>query len=360
MNGKNLSYGPLLNSQGRLIETGFSFEAKRSYERALVSAPNYRIKEWDSYIISNDELCFEVSIGDYGLIGLDFVSFMDINEKKAHSAVRRSLFPLGKKLMPSSASSGNVYSRGREYELSFDIVKRNIKNQLTGVDELVEERHIYGHIYDFTSDKAPILFDLVIHQENGDNEGVYSLKDFNSKKRFNYISRRAYFDCEGTIVLGDKPYQLSRASTRAVHSFSRGAWRAGRTSWFHAALCANDGIANFWLSLSNGIGAGDEGESAVFYKGKGSRLSELELSQSADKAEGFAFPPWSIREKNGGDLSLSFAPEAGLVERFGSILFSARQDRFFGGFYGRVRLDDGRFIYMNGQRGVLEKYSFVL
>lgn len=357
---KMLSYGPLLDSKGKLIETGFSFEAKRNYERAMVSAPDFRIKEWDSYIISSDELCFEVSVGDYGIVGIDYVSFVDVSKNICHGEARKNLFSLGKKLMPSSASSGNVYSRGRDYEISFDVVKKTSRNQPSGSNESLEERHIYGHIYDFLGKNKSILFDIVIYVENAQNDCVHSLKSFGNKKRFNYISRRAYFDCEGTIVLGDKVYQLSRASSHAVYSFSRGAWKKERTSWFHAALCANDGISNFWLSLSNGIGLEKDGESAVFYGGKGFRLSNLSFDEEKDKATESGFFPWSIRENVEGGLKLSFAPEAKIKNRLSSIFYSARQDSYFGGFYGHVRLNDGRLLYMNGQRGVLEKYSFVI
>ena len=62
---KDLNHGPLLDEEGNLIESGFSYSLKREYDRTKIKGLKTRIKEWDYYFIRDDEyLYIEYSCGD--------------------------------------------------------------------------------------------------------------------------------------------------------------------------------------------------------------------------------------------------------------------------------------------------------
>ena len=73
--------GPLLGSDGNLLEPGWARSLLPVYRRADIKASAMRIKEWDYYLITDGHIGLALTIADNGYMGLDSVSFLDFDGK---------------------------------------------------------------------------------------------------------------------------------------------------------------------------------------------------------------------------------------------------------------------------------------
>ena len=73
--------GPLLGSDGNLLEPGWARSLLPVYLRADIKASAMRIKEWDYYLITDGHIGLALTIADNGYMGLDSVSFLDFDGK---------------------------------------------------------------------------------------------------------------------------------------------------------------------------------------------------------------------------------------------------------------------------------------
>ena len=62
--------GELLNAAGNLAEPGWSRRLVQRYDRSMIRAPRWRIKEWDYYLIMGKNFAGAFTISDDGYIGL--------------------------------------------------------------------------------------------------------------------------------------------------------------------------------------------------------------------------------------------------------------------------------------------------
>ena len=65
---------PLLKEDGSLREPGWSKRLWQVYDRKQIKAPRFRIKEWDYYLVLNEDFAGAFTISDDGYIGLQSVS----------------------------------------------------------------------------------------------------------------------------------------------------------------------------------------------------------------------------------------------------------------------------------------------
>ena len=61
---------PLLKEDGSLREAGWSRQLVQCYDRTKIKAPAFRIKEWDYYLVLNEDFAGAFSVSDDGYIGL--------------------------------------------------------------------------------------------------------------------------------------------------------------------------------------------------------------------------------------------------------------------------------------------------
>ena len=57
---------PLLDETGALREPGWSKSLVQEYDRNKIKAPKFRIKEWDYYLVMNDEFAGAFTLSDDG------------------------------------------------------------------------------------------------------------------------------------------------------------------------------------------------------------------------------------------------------------------------------------------------------
>ena len=85
--------GPLLGSDGNLLEPGWARSLLPVYRRADIKASAMRIKEWDYYLITDGHIGLALTIADNGYMGLDSVSFLDFDGKWEKTTSRMRALP---------------------------------------------------------------------------------------------------------------------------------------------------------------------------------------------------------------------------------------------------------------------------
>ena len=98
--------GPLLGSDGNLLEPGWARSLLPVYRRADIKASAMRIKEWDYYLITDGHIGLALTIADNGYMGLDSVSFLDFDGKWEKTTSRMRALPLGRTQLPESSAEG--------------------------------------------------------------------------------------------------------------------------------------------------------------------------------------------------------------------------------------------------------------
>lgn len=120
---------PLLDDDGELIEPGWSRSLLQKYDRAMIKAPKWRIKEWDYYLVLSDSFAGAFTISDDGYIGLQSVSLLEFEDTPwEHTETVLNAFPMGKLALPSSSESGVTVYEDNRLQMNFEAIdgKRHI------------------------------------------------------------------------------------------------------------------------------------------------------------------------------------------------------------------------------------------
>ena len=70
-----LSAGKLLDEHGHLCEAGYATSLVKEYDRRDIRAAAHRIKEWDYYLVYNNDFGVALTIDDNSYMGLLSASF---------------------------------------------------------------------------------------------------------------------------------------------------------------------------------------------------------------------------------------------------------------------------------------------
>ena len=118
----------LLDEKGNIREPGWARSQVWTYSRADIKAPDFRIKEWDYYIVIHDgrlngteSFAAAFTISDNGYVGLQSVSLLRLDEgaEWEHTETVLNSFPMGKMNLPSSSREGDVIYRDNRLKMRF-------------------------------------------------------------------------------------------------------------------------------------------------------------------------------------------------------------------------------------------------
>ena len=101
-----LTPGPLHRLDGSLAESGWATSPVRAYERDRLKVPKRRIREWDRYLVHDDEFAVILSVADLGHVGLVSASVVDFSQAASHTASVVVPLPLGRFGLPASSDAG--------------------------------------------------------------------------------------------------------------------------------------------------------------------------------------------------------------------------------------------------------------
>jgi hypothetical protein len=338
MQHKITTKGPLLNEKGHVLEAGYATELIKDYHRSQVKASKLRIKEWDYYIVMNDDYGVAFTVADNGYLGFISVTYFDFVKPLYRTYSKMKWFPMGRFRMPSSSQVGDVEYADKKMRLSF-------RHQGGG------KRRILCDIQGFC--KGDFHVDVTIEQEPRDKMVIVTPFDKN-KKAFYYNQKINAMKATGTIHVNHMDIHLEDP-TFATLDWGRGVWTYDNT-WYWASASGKVQGHTFGMNLGYGFGNTSQAtENMVFVDGIGHKLDEVtfHIPTNPNGKDDF-LSPWTFTS-NDGRLELKFQPILDRADKVNVLFLVSDQHQTFGHYSGTVTLDDGTVLQIEDLLGFAEK-----
>lgn len=319
---------PLLDGDGVLFEAGWARKPFWQYQRSMIKAPWYRIKEWDYYYVLSDDLekGITFTISDLGYASMLAICWLDFSTKTYHQ--QDLLIPLsnGKLGLDEDSESSCVIKTSKNFTINYRVehgrrcIKFNAPNLM-----LNEHKGISGE------------FELY-HSEASDSLNIAS--NWADKATAFYYNRKINgMQAQGNVEINGQRFEFNSKNCLAGMDWGRGNWTY-QNRWYWAS--ANGHVNGEVFGLNLGYGFSDRSkasENVAFYKGVAHKIddlifpfNELDYLQS-----------WQSTSKDG-KLSIRFTPLLDRESHVNMLVIRSDQHQVFGYFDGEMTLDDGEVI----------------
>lgn len=327
--------GPLLNKDGQLRTPGYAKEMLLDYKREDVKASKLRIKEWDYYIVMNDDFGIAFTVADNGYMGFVSVSLLNFKERWYKTSSVMKFMPLGNMNMPASSKVGDVYFDNKKMSISY----------INGENH----REIHCDVKNF--EKGKDLF-ANLRLENEPKESMVIATPFKeNKKAFYYNQKINCMDAFGKVLFDDVTYDFD--GSFATLDFGRGVWTYDNTWYWASASGKVDGI-KFGFNLGYGFGDTSAAtENMIFYGGKAHKLDQVTFEIPKKDGSYEYMEPWRYTS-NDGRFEMKFVPILDRKDKTSLLVIMSDQHQVFGHFTGKAILDDGKEIRVNNFLGFAE------
>ena len=325
MNHKCETKKKLLRPDGCVDEPGWASSLVYEYSPFDVKANKLRIKEWDYYIIVDDNgYAFCTVIADNRYMGLANSSFYDFNEGKKYDFITPLVMPMGSLHMPTDSSKGDIYFRSANCELAYIHVDGG--RRLTG-------RYKKCLLHD------ELEFDLFLKEFKDDDTMVIATPWQQDKKAFYYNQKINCMPASGYVRFGGKSYEFTPERNYGTLDWGRGVWTYDNTWYWGSGNMDIDGHA---FGFNIGYGFGDTtaaSENILFYDGKCHKLDDVKFNIPAS---GYT-DPWTFTSSDG-RFEMEFTPIIDRAAKIDVKLIVTDQHQVFGRMNGKAILDDGTVI----------------
>lgn len=336
---RKLSRGKLLNERGELIQGGFSTSLVKEYSRKDVKACKLRIKEWDYYLVYNENFALALTIADNSYMGIVSASVIDFSERTQETQNIISILPMGKTKMPSSSAFGDVSLENQALSISFqnDGKKRVIKLAWK----------------DFVKGKN-LLADISLTDEPRDSM-VIATPFAGDKKAFYYNQKIVGMRAEGKVSFGNKEMVFDKEKSVGILDWGRGVWTYKNTWFWGAAAGTVDGKL---FGFNIGYGFGDTSaatENMIFLGGYAHKIEDVTfVIPKNERGEDEFLKPWKFISGDG-RFEMDFQPILNRKSKTNLLVLMSDQNQVFGRFSGKVILDDKKVIEVKDLLGFAEK-----
>ncbi len=329
---------PLHNELGHLTAPGWSKKENFQYDRALIKASNFRIKEWDYYLITNDAFAVALTIADNGYMSMLSASLLEYKYPRQITKSYMGFFPMGKLNLPNNASSGTSTLANKRSHLTFTVDPN--------------KRILKGYIADFR-DGFPLKIDIVLSEEPSEHM-VIATPFSEDPLAFYYNQKILGMKASGKISIKGENYLFSPINSYGLLDWGRGVWTYDNT-WYWAA--AQSTIAGKTFGFNIGCGFGDTSaatENILLYDGKVHKLDQVSFEIPKKNGKDDYLSPW-IFHSNDARFELTFTPIIDRAADTDFILLQSDQHQVFGKYKGTVVLDDGAILSIENILGFAEK-----
>lgn len=330
----------LLNSKGQLQEAGYARELILEYHRNDVKANFMRIKEWDYYLITNDEFAVALTIADNSYMGLISISLLDFHNPWYKTTSIIKPFTFGKFKLPSSSKNGDVLYKDRRVDIRF------LNDGQT--------RRLQCYLRNFSNGKD-IECDLTLFDEPEDSM-VIATPFKEDTKAFYYNQKINCMKADGYVAYDGRKYVFEPHSSFGTLDWGRGVWTYNNT-WYWGS---SSGVVNgksFGFNIGYGFGdTSAASENMLFYEGRAHKLEEITFKIPMNGEEYNFMSSWTFTSSDG-RFEMDFVP---ILDRsdYTSIGFIASdQHQVFGRFSGRAVLDDGTVLWIKDLLGFAERVA---
>jgi len=333
-----LEKGKLLGPDGNLLKKGYATNYLLEYDRLDITAPKWRIKEWDYYYIGNDDFAICLTISDMGYIGAISATVIDFKEKWQITKSAVDLFPMGKYKMPSSTKNGDASAKIGKVQMTFENDGKT--------------RKLYGSYPKFGNDKETLAFDITL--DEFPKECMFIATPFDKHGYFYYNAKINCMRANGTFTLGKRKYIFE--NDLGTLDWGRGVWTYNNT-WYWGSLQTRvrDG-STFGFNIGYGFGdTSAASENMLFYKGLSHKLEDVKfIIPGEEEGKDDYMSPWKFTSSDG-RFEMNFTP---ILDRYAPVdlkFMAMIPHQVFGKFSGKAILDDGTIIELKDTLGFAEK-----
>lgn len=328
-----LTSGPLHDLNGTLAECGWATRLERAYDRSRIKAPKWRIKEWDYYLVNDDEYAVALTVGDMGYSGLISASVMDFAQAASHTASVITPFPLGRFNLPADSSAGTTVFENGRVSFRFDVAhgERRLKVRFARFDG-----------------GDDLTFEAVLDEEPRDTM-VIATPWAEDPLAFYYNQKIVAMRARGSFKKGLLVHGFNPENSFGLLDWGRGVWTRDNT-WYWAVAQGWQNGRRFGLNLGYGFGdTSAASENMAFVDGVAHKLHRVDFGIPEKTGAALAKKtvdryqleqPWHMTDDEG-RLDLLFTPILDRVDWMDFKLIRSDQHQVFGRFDGTVVLDDG-------------------
>ena len=338
MQHKITNSGNLLDERGSLREPGYATSLISRYRREDIKAPKYRIKEWDYYLIYNDDFGLALTVDDNGYMSLLSASLLNFKENWEQTTSPIGAFPMGKVKLPSTSAEGVS-----ELTIGGSTIRFETNNG---------SRRLTCHMKNFR-DKKPLDAEITLTNEPQDSM-VIATPFAEKKTAFYYNQKIIAMRAEGKMTFDGRDYIFSPESSFGLLDWGRGVWTYKNT-WFWGAAQGNVNGEAFGFNIGYGFGdTSAASENMLFYKGVAHKFDRLTFGIPQKNGKDDFLSPWKI-VSNDGRFDMDFIPFMDRASDTNVLLVRSNQHQVFGKFTGKAVLDDGTVLEIKDITGFAEK-----
>ena len=329
----------LLDENGNLKHKGFSKQMLLEYSRNDIKAPKWRIKEWDYYLIYNDNYGIALTFDDNGYMGLFGASVLDFKNSWENTKNLLTLMPLGKYNLPNTSKTGDAFYKDKNLDVGFVINKDNTRTLKFKMEKFLN--------------KKPFECEFTLSHEPKEN--ICIATPFEKDKHFYYNQKIVGFKAQGYVKFDDKQIDFSSDDTVALLDWGRGVWTYKNTWYWGAGSGYVDGHS---VAFNIGYGFGDTScatENMIFYDGIAHKLEDVTFNIPVnDKGQDDYLKPWTFTSSDG-RFEMNFEPVLDRYCNTDVLIIASKQHQVFGKFSGTMVLDDGTKVKIKNFLGFAEK-----
>lgn len=333
--------GPLLDAEGRLREPGYALRPPFSYDSAQVTAPSWRIKDWDYYLMEDGSCALALTFSDLGYLGLVSASVIDLGAPSYKTTSQVVPLPLGNMGLPASSDEGDIIWA----DARCSVVFRHVPGG----------RRLSFAMRDFDENGMDLEAELLLTDEPRDS--IVTATPWAEDPRAFYYNRKVLgMAAQGGFRWGAHVHEFDPAEALGLLDWGRGVWTYDNVWWWAAAQGHQDGHV---LGLNLGYGFGDTSaasENVLFVDGVAHKLGRVKFSVPLKPGAGFDYMgPWRMRD-NERRLDVTFSPTIDRRDHTDVAgLLVTDQHQVFGTFSGTVTLDDGSTLELRALPGAAER-----
>ena len=329
--------GPLLGSDGNLLEPGWARSLLPVYRRADIKAGAMRVKEWDYYLITDGHIGLALTIADNGYMGLDSVSFLDFDGKWEKTTSRMRALPLGRTQLPESSAEGASEISRSGYALAF-YHEDGARMLSFHMDKFLDKEPIEG-IVKLTDEPA---------------ESMVIATPFDKPGHFYYNQKINCMRAAGRVEFDGQVIEFDPEESFATLDWGRGVWTYKNT-WFWGSGNALVNGKPFGFNIGYGFGdTSAASENMLFYDGKAHKLERLTFGIPQKDGRDDYMSPWRFTSSDG-RFEMTFTPVLDRASRTSLGVLCSDQHQVFGRFNGTATLDDGTVLQIENLLGFAEK-----
>jgi hypothetical protein len=310
------------------------------YDRDLIKASAFRIKEWDYYYVLSDDLKRGITftISDLGYAGMMAVCWLDFEKNTYIQSDTLAPYTLGKITKGvQDSDSGILEFKNSEMSLRFEMNngERILTFDVPGMEFPGAENGLSG---------------VLKLTQPGDLESMNIASSWKSnRKRFYYNRKINCMPASGMVTAGGVSFDFGEKRSFAGLDWGRGAWTyKNRWYWSSASGILED--KPFGFNLGYGFSDRTQAtENTLFFDQKAHKLDEVLFHFNPKNYS----RPWVFTSSDD-RLNLDFEPLIDRSSRVDLLLIKSVQHQVFGRFSGSVILDDGRTLILKDFLGFAE------